>query len=200
LGITDLLGLEGDWLDRSLLFVDSDIVKTTDLRKPFKHHRKFDLAICLEVAEHLEVDSADTIVETLIGLSDYILFSAAIPGQGGQNHINEQWSQYWVNKFKARGYSFYDSFRILFWNNSNLDYWYKQNMFLVIKDSANNFGLEKDSNPNDFVHPELFSLIIKSRNEFYHKYTSLAWGEETIVRYAKLLVKSILKRLRLYHK
>jgi SAM-dependent methyltransferase len=191
LGFTDLLGVEGDWLDRSRLYVESEIVKTADLQKPFTHHRKFDLAICLEVAEHLEADSADTIVETLTGLSDVILFSAAIPGQGGQNHINEQWSQYWVDKFKARGYSFYDSVRMLFWNNANVDYWYKQNMFLVIKDGTNNFGLAKELTPNDLVHPELFNLIVHS----YHQYIRLAWGEEPIGKYMRLLVKSILKRL-----
>lgn len=195
LGFKDLMGLEGDWLDRSRLYVDSGLVKTADLQKPFSHDRKFDLAICLEVAEHLEASSADTIVNTLTGLSDVILFSAAIPGQGGQNHINEQWSGYWVEKFSAKGYSFYDSVRMLFWNNPDVDYWYKQNMFLVIKDGTNNFGLQKESIPNDLVHPELFTLINNSKSEIYEQYIRLAWGEEPIGKYMRLLVKSILKRL-----
>lgn len=197
LGIADIMGLEGDWLDRSQLYIKSDLVKTADLQKPFLYNRKFDLAICLEVAEHLDGNSADTIVDTLTQLSDVILFSAAIPGQGGQNHLNEQWSQYWVEKFKAKGYSFYDSVRMLFWNNPDVEYWYKQNMFLVIKDGTNNFGLEKESAPNDLVHPELFTLIVNSKNESYRQYIRLAWGEESIGKYIYLLIKSILKKIRL---
>jgi len=196
LGFKDLLGLEGDWLDRSRLFVDSGLVKTADLQKPFSHDRRFDLAICLEVAEHLEASSADTIVNTLTGLSDVILFSAAIPGQGGQNHINEQWSEYWVKKFSAKGFSFYDSVRMLFWNNPDVDYWYKQNMFLVIKDGTNNFGFQKETILNNLVHPELFILIKNSQNEIYQQHIRLAWGQEPVWRYVRLLLKSILNKVR----
>ncbi len=50
LGLNDLMGLEGDLLDRSRLYVDSGLVKTAHLQKPFSHDRKYDLAICLKVA------------------------------------------------------------------------------------------------------------------------------------------------------
>jgi len=50
----------------------------------------------LEVAEHLEPSSAGTIVQSLVSLSDVFLFSAAFPGQGRTNHINEQPHSYWA--------------------------------------------------------------------------------------------------------
>lgn len=64
---------------------------------------RYDLAICLEVGEHLPASAADTLVDTLCGASDLILFSAATPGQGGDGHINEQPHEYWDAKFAARG-------------------------------------------------------------------------------------------------
>ncbi len=86
---------------------------------------------------------------------------------------------------------------MLFWNNPDVDYWYKQNIFLVIKDGVNNFGLQKESMPNDLIHLELFTLINNSKNEIYQQHIHLAWGEDSVARYARLLLKSILTKVRL---
>ena len=87
----------------------------------------------LEVAEHLPESAADTFVKTLTNLSDNIIFSAAIPSQGGQNHINEQWHTYWIEKFEKRGFYCHDLIRTHIWNNEKVDWWYKQNMFFFSK-------------------------------------------------------------------
>lgn len=66
--------------------------------------RRMDLAICFEVAEHIEEEYADVFVDNLCGLSDLILMSAARPGQGGHHHVNCQPFDYWFHKFTLRGY------------------------------------------------------------------------------------------------
>jgi hypothetical protein len=61
------------------LCIPKDRFAAVDLRQPLPADRKFDLAISGEVAEHLPA----TLVGTLTSVSDVVLFSAAIPGQGG---------------------------------------------------------------------------------------------------------------------
>jgi hypothetical protein len=129
---------------------------TTDLEKPFSVPQRFDLALCLEVAEHLKEDAASGLVKSLVGLSDYIIFSAAIPFQGGQNHINEQWPDWWEKIFSHHNYSFYDVIRAEFWDNPNLFWWYKQNIFLVVNDSKPN-AFKKTKTLN-LVHPQLYAF------------------------------------------
>lgn len=101
-GVTDLLGLDGSWVNKTLLEKNLEIGKfqEVDLEIGFKVARRFDLAICLEVVEHLGENSAENFIESLTTASDCILFSAGIPGQFGQNHVNEQWPDYWQKNLK----------------------------------------------------------------------------------------------------
>ena len=146
-GIKDLTGVDGPYVDRSSLQIDSDRFIAADLRNPLSLGRKFDLVVSLEVAEHLPESSADAFIQSLVAHGDVILFSAAVPGQGGQNHVNEQWPQYWAEKFKTHGFYFHDVIRPLFWNNPKVDWWYKQNTFLVTRERS-------DSPVVTYVHPE----------------------------------------------
>ncbi len=75
-----------------------------DLRTPLHLAVKYDLAICIEVAEHIEPEYAGTLVDTLTSLSETVVMTAATPGQGGLQHVNEQPRQYWVDLFERRGY------------------------------------------------------------------------------------------------
>lgn len=65
-----------------------------DLTQPLSLGRKFDLCVSMEVAEHLPPSRADSFVADLVGLAPVVLFSAAVPEQGGTNHLNEQWPDY----------------------------------------------------------------------------------------------------------
>src|SRR3546814_3871891 len=89
-GAQEVLGFDGDWVDRQLLVIPQDCFRKTDLSRLESSGRRFDLAISLEVAEHLPAARAETFVQTLTSLSDFVLFSAAIPGQGGRNHRSEE--------------------------------------------------------------------------------------------------------------
>jgi SAM-dependent methyltransferase len=65
---------------------------------------KYDLAMCIEVAEHLPESKANSLVDVLTKLAPTVLFSAAVPGQGGHGHINCQPKEYWINKFAEVNY------------------------------------------------------------------------------------------------
>jgi SAM-dependent methyltransferase len=91
----------------------------------------FDLAVSLEVGEHLPASAADAYVNGLCELSTVVLFSAAIPGQGGTGHINEQWPSYWVDRFQANGYTVSGALRWLIWDNDEVENWYRQNLLIA---------------------------------------------------------------------
>lgn len=159
-GISEVIGIDGDYVDKPLLskYLDLSLFQSHDLKKPLNLNRSFDLVLCLEVAEHLDEEFSEVLIDSLVNHSDCILFSAAIPGQGGQNHLNEQWPDYWQKLFHNRGFVFLDLIRQEIWNNPNVDYWYKQNIFLVVKNShplANTYSESYLS----LVHPELLHRL-----------------------------------------
>lgn len=94
----------------------------------------FDLALCLEVAEHLPESSAADLVDGLCRLSPVVVFSAAVPGQGGTGHLNEQWPDYWAEHFASNGYSGSGALRWRFWSDDRLCWWYRQNLLVFSKD------------------------------------------------------------------
>jgi SAM-dependent methyltransferase len=158
--VVNLFGIDGEYVDKTLLqkYISVDQFKAVDLEKRFDLGRKFDLAISLEVGEHLEETASCDFVESLCRHSDIILFSAAIPGQGGQNHINEQWPDYWAKKFAKHNFVFLDIIRPLIWDNKDIDFWYRQNIFLVVKNS-HPLAQKYPESYTSLVHPVLFERI-----------------------------------------
>jgi SAM-dependent methyltransferase len=129
-GVERIIGIDGSYVDQSKLLIESRSFFPTDLSRPFKVPGVFDLAICLEVAEHLPASIATKLVHQLTEAAPVILFSAAIPGQGGTNHINEQWPWYWEKLFEERGYYKLDPIRTSIWQDQRVASWYRQNLFL----------------------------------------------------------------------
>lgn len=165
-GIDDVLGLDGPYVSEKMLKIPVEKFKKTDLSKPFAVQRKFDLAMSLEVAEHLPEANAEYFVESLVKLSPFILFSAAIPLQGGHNHINEQWQSYWADKFFKKGYIVIDCIRPVVWKNDAVEWWYAQNVLLFVnKDIVNERNdlqiLAKSANKSqlNLVHPKNYERI-----------------------------------------
>lgn len=170
-GVTSVLGLDGEWVDKKILKIPQDKFISTDLKKPIVIDRTFDLAMSLEVAEHLPATVADQFVDSLTRLAPIVLFSAAIPLQGGSYHINEQWPKYWCNLFAARRFVGVDCLRSKIWNNKDVCWWYSQNMILFVRhdvlDLYPEVKVEYERNEKEvlpLIHPRLFSYFAKRHN------------------------------------
>ena len=94
---------------------------------------KWEMILSLEVGEHLPKECAETFVYSLTQLAPVILFSAAIPFQGGTQHVNEQWQDYWVKHFQNKGYVAIDCIRNRVWGNERVEVWYAQNILIFAK-------------------------------------------------------------------
>lgn len=169
-GTNDTLGLDGDYVNRKYLAIDSNEFKAVDLRESIVLDRRFDLAISMEVAEHLPESRAKGFVKDLCNAADFVLFSAAGYLQGGDGHINEQRLSYWVKLFREEGYILIDTIRPAIWDDKRIPAWYRQNTVCFYRQ-----GIVKPCIPDqplqviDIVHPDLFE--VKAR--FYDKATSL---------------------------
>jgi SAM-dependent methyltransferase len=153
-GIEDIVGVDGHWVDRKKLEVPQERFLSFDLEKPFRMDREFDLVVSLEVAEHLPKECAEIFVDSLTRLGPTVLFSAAIPFQGGTNHVNEQWPEYWVRYFQERKYQAIDCIRKNIWENNNVEWWYAQNILMFIRnDCLQTYPLLKREFENTTISP-----------------------------------------------
>jgi SAM-dependent methyltransferase len=132
LGVTETLGVDGSYVNTSQLLIDRDHFRSHDLSQPLRLDKAFDLAISLEVAEHIPAVNAKSFVDSLTELAPLVLFSAAIPHQGGDNHVNEQWPEYWIERFAERRFVAYDCIRPLVWDDPSVAYYYAQNAFIFV--------------------------------------------------------------------
>lgn len=135
----------GELLIHPEQFIDHDI------RIPFTG-LKAEIVMCLEVAEHIEECYADTLIDTLCGMGDTILFSAAIPYQGGNNHVNEQWHTWWAEKFYQRGYGGFRNKETVL--NDKICLWYRQNLVVYQKG--------KDGRIANLILPEYYEQIVRN--------------------------------------
>jgi SAM-dependent methyltransferase len=188
-GVSDYLGIDGEYVDQKLLQIPLSKFKPVDLRKDWSLGRRFDLVVSLEVAEHIDERSADLFVAELVKHGDVILFSAAIPGQKGQYHVNEQWPEYWQEKFHQHGYFFQDVIRKEIWNNKEIDFWYRQNIFLIRKGGPG----EVPFNALSLVHPELLSRNVQDHAKMLE---SLISGKQGLRVSAKIFFNAIRFKLR----
>lgn len=133
-GVESIRGLDGDYVPPRQLMIPQDCFCAVDLEEPVVLEKKYDLAISMEVAEHLHKESADTFVESLCNAADTILFSAAHPGQGGDGHINEQPMTYWTSKFGKHGFLPVE-IRQLFEGNEDIESWYRENIVLYVREA-----------------------------------------------------------------
>jgi len=161
-----ILGIDGIDVGDNMRCIEKHEFIQHDLATVFKPSDKFDMAICLEVAEHLPPEASDNVVSTLTDCADVILFSAAVPGQGGQWHVNEQWPAYWQQKFASHNYVAVDALRSVFWDNEKVDWWYRQNMLLYVKqDIAAQLNLPVTDRLPIYIHQQLFEYRMKELEE-----------------------------------
>jgi len=136
LGVEDVLGIEGGWIADAQLRIPLQRVRRADLGRAVTVERRFDLACSLEVAEHLDPERAPGFVADLAALAPLVLFSAAVPGQGGPHHVNEQWPGYWADLFARHGLRPVDCLRTALWQDEQVTWWYRQNLLLFAHEEA----------------------------------------------------------------
>jgi SAM-dependent methyltransferase len=186
-------GIDGDYVRRDQLLIDHERFAAYDLNRQldiaglcrrFGRNERFDLATCLEVAEHLAPERSDGLVRDLCGLADVVLFAAAIPFQGGAGHVNERWQAWWAQRFVDNGYDPFDVLRRAIWGRRDIAWWYKQNTILYVRrgSAAHARFSERHGVPTsaafDLVHPEMLrgkvarlkhhNVIQKIVNRFRH--------------------------------
>lgn len=131
-GAHDVLAVDGDYVSRDQLAVAATDFLAADLTAPVETGRRFDLAQSLEVGEHLPTEASETLVDSLTNASDRVLFSAAVTGQGGEFHVNEQPLSFWQDLFAARGYTAFDCVRPDLKDNKDIAPWYRYNAILYV--------------------------------------------------------------------
>jgi len=135
-GVSDVLAVDGDYVNRDQLAVPRENFMAADLTAPVFTERRFDLAQSLEVGEHLPTSASETLVDSLTRASDRVLFSAAVTGQGGEFHVNEQPLSFWQDLFAARGYTAYDCIRPHLSDNNEIEPWYRYNAVLYVNEAG----------------------------------------------------------------
>jgi SAM-dependent methyltransferase len=126
-------GVDGAYVDPRALLIPADRFTAVDLARPFALARRFDLVQCLEVAEHLPPEAARDLVTSLCAHADFVLFSAAPPGQGGEHHVNERPYGYWRALFAEHGYELCDPYRGALAEAREVEPWYRYNTFLYVQ-------------------------------------------------------------------
>lgn len=133
LGASKVLGIEGDWIRTTQTLLSPDEITVADLAKErISYNRAFDLAVSVEVAEHLPPESADRFCDNLVYAANFLVFSAAVPGQGGIDHLNEQKPQYWVDRFWQRGFVPLEIIRPAIMNEPRMYWWLKANLMVFV--------------------------------------------------------------------
>ncbi len=170
-GVNTVMGIDGDWIERQRVRLGEGEFRHQDLEQPLDLGRRFDLVVSLEVAEHLRAEAAEGFVDSLVRHGDVVLFSAAIPGQGGNGHVNEQLQHYWAALFAARGYVPVDMIRPRIWLDGNVFWWLQQNIVLYVREHALPQWPELHpyvvNRPEvlSIVHPQLYALKLQALGE-----------------------------------
>jgi SAM-dependent methyltransferase len=175
-GVTDCYGVDGPWVDPNRFALEParlikfDFANETPPFRPKLPQSRYDIVITLEFLEHVHGDVATDLVAFIASLSEVIVMSAALPGQGGTHHVNEQWIDYWANMFRPHGYQPFDFLRPLFWDDARVEPWYRQNVVALFRgpvpdkvvETAERAALARLRSPSRLVHPEIFALAGRS--------------------------------------
>ena len=185
-GATRVLGLDGEWANKEILYkyLDEKEFRAVDFEtKIAAPPTSFDLCICLEVAEHISEENANNFIDLLVQTSDTIIFSAAIPYQGGINHINEQKEEYWEAKFEKRGFKKFDIIRHQIFRNKKLSPHYRRNIIVYSK---------KDLSKFEHIPYEHYAIQENCQQRLY---VDLVGGSLSLGRLSKFQAKAFVVKL-----
>lgn len=136
LGVSEVSGLDGVALSPGQLCVPKKHIQVCNLLGDWGIQRSYDLVISFEVAEHLPPEAAEAFIQKLTACGNRIFFSAANGWQRGQNHLNCQWPSYWQRLFNQHEFVCRDTLRWRIWDDTRIEPWYRQNMFLAERDQV----------------------------------------------------------------
>jgi hypothetical protein len=132
-GVKKVLCIDHPSIQSEDLMVEEIEFYRFDLDKKMPDPQEFDWAISIEFAEHIKKAKSESIVKFLTQSAHVILFSAAIPRQGGLAHINEQRPKFWRELFKAEGFEVIDAIRPQILFDSSIPSYLRQNLYLYVK-------------------------------------------------------------------
>jgi len=159
LGIVDALGYDIPLAEGAHRIIEPNELIECDLSERYEFGRRFDLAVTTEVIEHIPQKKEKNFVDNCCRASDFVLFSGAVPYQGGVGHVNEQWLEHWSALFQRNGFHCHDLFREHFWHDSRIQYYYRQNTVLFASEEASSAlrerGFNPSQNPKTMIHPEM---------------------------------------------
>jgi len=162
-GISRLLGMDGASIPRRMLQIDVSQFRQIDLCQPLPPLGRFDLTLSLEVADCLPGEAAQQFVAGLTGMSDVVVFSAAVPGQSKHQTLHERWPSYWRGLFADCRFACFDILREKLWYDQRVDWWYSQNMLVFVsefrKDLLNRLPSPGRAAMLDIVHPRAFECF-----------------------------------------
>lgn len=190
-GVTEVLGVDGVLADEGLLCVPRELIMIHDLRRPFRLGRRFDVAICLEVAEHLPESSAEVLIESICAHTNFVFFSAATPGQQGEHHINCKPPSYWQRKFNTCGFICSDDLRARIWTEREMEAWYRQNLFVARRDPE---MAGREPRIRHLIHPEMIQHMDFPHSPCGRRLADIEGGTAGTRHYLALLRKSIFLR------
>jgi SAM-dependent methyltransferase len=196
LGVSDHIGVDGDYVDRSMLLVAPIKFVPRDIAIPFDLARQFDLVQCLEVGEHVPTAASATLVDNIVRHGKYVLFSAAVPGQGGEEHINEQPYGFWRTLFAQRGFRLFDFLRPQIQGDDRIERWYRHNVLFfghddVIEQLAPTITAARV--PDDAPIKDFASAGYRLRKALMRSLPSKAVSSLAILKH-KLVVRSLNRR------
>lgn len=161
-GVAEYRGYDGYDVPPEQLFISPDRLQACDLRRLSPIGGRYDLACSLEVAEHLPPSSGALLVEILTRAAPVVLFSAAIPGQRGPGHVNEQWQDHWARIFADHGFRPFDCLRPVIWGDDRVCWWYQQNI-LVYCDEEHHPAPDQALRSLNVVHPAFLETPLSEK-------------------------------------
>jgi len=201
MGVVTLTGVEGEWAtewfdDEGIRSRGFDLL-LANLEDELRPAATFDLALCIEVIEHLSPERGESFVADLCRCAGHVLFGAAIPGQKGPNHLNTRWPSYWAECFAVHDYLPLDVVRGRVWGDDDLLVHHRQNPILFVRDDlyerALRRALEMGPPPLaalDQVHPSLRMMQSTARADLD------APGLRLRMRLAAGIPRAAIRRLR----